>query len=44
VIDVGDFNIWNGNKFTASDAAAVPEPAGMMILGFGKLTLCLLRR
>ena len=23
VVDISDFNVWNGNKFTASDASAV---------------------
>ena len=26
VVDVGDFNAWNANKFTSSDSQAVPEP------------------
>jgi hypothetical protein len=32
VVDVSDFGAWNANKFQASDAAAVPEPAGLCIM------------
>ncbi len=32
-VDVPDFNAWNANKFTSADAVAVPEPAGLWLLG-----------
>ncbi len=38
-VDVSDFNLWNGNKFQSSDAAAVPEPAGLALILFAMLPL-----
>ena len=34
-VDVGDFNLWNANKFQSSDAAAVPEPHGIVMMLMG---------
>ncbi len=45
VVDVSDFGAWNSNKFTsASDAAAVPEPAGFGLAGISLMCIFALRR
>lgn len=42
VTDVGDFAIWNAHKFSSSsDAVAIPEPAGLVLLLPGLILLAL---
>ena len=44
-VDVSDFNIWNGAKFTSSNGlAAVPEPCGLLLLASGAAGFGMWRR
>ena len=45
VIDTSDFNLWNTEKFNSADgAAAVPEPAGLVLLMGGCFLALVARR